>query len=356
MKTVARAFLRYLPRRKGLAAIQLLGIAFGVASAVGMALTARSALASFSRAVEFLRGDATHSLRRPAGPLDEAVLSRLMVDPAVTAFSPAIDRRLTLERGETARLLGVDPLLDRRLRPRLALADPRRRGGLDFVLEPRTVLVSEGLARDLSLGAGRALRTNRGDLRVVGTFPNPSGEPLMLMDIGNAQELFGLDGRVDRVDLILSDAEDFRTRWGVGFTVLSGRQSEATLADLLRAFRLNLEALSLLGLFVGVFLVYNTAMFAVVSRRRDAGILRSLGASRRELAAAFLAEMVLLGGLGGAAGGGLAFLLSHLLTGLVGRTVSSLYFFLKPTPTGLALTYKITTGTAHPQIPFRQNC
>ncbi len=38
MKTVSKAFFRYLPRRKGLAILQLLGIAFGVAAAVGMAL------------------------------------------------------------------------------------------------------------------------------------------------------------------------------------------------------------------------------------------------------------------------------------------------------------------------------
>jgi hypothetical protein len=40
---------------------------------------------------------------------------------------------------------------------------------------------------------------------------------------------------------------------------------------LLGAFKLNLEALSLFALFVGIFLIYNTAMFAVVTRRRDAG-------------------------------------------------------------------------------------
>ncbi len=72
---------------------------------------------------------------------------------------------------------------------------------------------------------------------------------------------------------------------------------------MLQAFRLNLQALSLLALFVGIFLVYNTAMFAVVSRRKDAGILRSLGANRREIVFAFLSEILFLGALGGALGG-----------------------------------------------------
>ncbi|MBI5015515.1 MAG: FtsX-like permease family protein [Deltaproteobacteria bacterium] len=332
MKTVAVAFLRYLVRRRGLAAVQLSGIAIGVAAAVGMALSARAALSSFSEAVGFLRGRATHSLERPAGPLDERLLRRLLLDPAVAAFSPAVDRRLTLGTGEAVRLLGVDPLLDRALRPQLSPRDPASSRSLDFLLDPRAALLSQGLANRLGLRVGGVLPTTRGDLRVVGMFPNPTGEPLVLMDIGHAQELYGLRGRVDRVDLILSDPAGFLLRWGQGYRILSSGQSQSTYADLLRAFRLNLEALSLLGLFVGVFLVYNTAMFAVVSRRRDAGILRSLGARRWEIAAAFLLEILLLGGLGGAAGGALGFVLSRFLTALVGRTVSSLYFFLTPTP------------------------
>ena len=74
------------------------------------------------------------------------------------------------------------------------------------------------------------------------------------------------------------------------------------------------------------------AMFAVVSRRRDAGILFSLGAQRREVAAAFTAELLLLGASGGAAGALMGWALSRGLTALVGDVISNLYFFLRPTP------------------------
>jgi len=101
---------------------------------------------------------------------------------------------------------------------------------------------------------------------------------------------------------------------------------------MLRAFRLNLQALSLLALLVGVFLVYNTSMFRVVSRRRDVGVLRSLGATRMEIVTAVAAEIIMLGVLGGIAGGVLGFILAHTLTGIVGSTISRLYFFLRPLP------------------------
>ncbi|MFU8855507.1 MAG: FtsX-like permease family protein [Deferrisomatales bacterium] len=329
MTTVTRAFLRYLLRRRALSVLQFLGIAVGVASAVGMALTGRAALDSFGRAVDFLQGRATHSLSRPAGPLDEGELRRLAADPGVEAFSPVLDRRVILAGGERVRVLGADPFLDRRFRPDLG---PPQGRTLDLLEDPRAVLLDAGLASRLGVGEGALLDTDRGPLRVAGTFPNPAGEPLAFLDIGHAQELFGLRGLLDRVDLILSDADGFRARWEPGFRVQSTGQRLAGLEQMLRAFRLNLEALSLIGLFVGVFLVYNTAMFAVVSRRRDAGILRSLGAYRAEVARAFGAELLLLGGLGGLLGAGLGYLLSCGLTAPVGDAISSIYFFLRPTP------------------------
>jgi putative ABC transport system permease protein len=101
---------------------------------------------------------------------------------------------------------------------------------------------------------------------------------------------------------------------------------------MLQAFRFNLEALSLLALFVGVFLIYNTAMFTVVSRRRDAGILRSLGANRMEILGAFLSEIFILGIIGGGLGGLIGYFLTRFLTGLIGSSISNLYFFLRPEP------------------------
>ena len=118
MKTVARAFLRELLRHRVLAALQILGVACGVAAAVGMSLSARTALASFTRAVAFLQGAATHTIQRPAGPLEETLLPALARDPAVRALSPVLDRRLRLATGEQVRLLGVDPFLDAAHAPR----------------------------------------------------------------------------------------------------------------------------------------------------------------------------------------------------------------------------------------------
>jgi putative ABC transport system permease protein len=335
VRTVARAFLRDALRHRVLAALQILGVACGVAAAVGMSLSARTALASFTRAVAFLQGAATHTIQRPAGPFEETLLSALVRDPAVRALAPVLDRRLRLDTGGQIRLLGVDPFLDAALRPDLFAAasggDARGRF-LELLGDPPSALLERGLATALALAPGASFATARGRLRVAGIFASPTGEPLAVMDVGRAQRLLGVAGVVDRVDLVLDDEAGFRQRWGAGFLVQSGRERALATEAMLEAFRINLQALSLLALLVGVFLVYNTAMFAVVSRRHDAGVLRSLGAGRGEIAAAFCGEILLLGATGGVLGGALGFLLARLLTGTVGGTISALYFFLKPSP------------------------
>ncbi len=337
MRTVAKAFLRYLLRRRSLSTLQVLGIACGVAAVIGMVVSAQSALSSFSSAIRFLNGRATHSMERIVGPMDEELLPRVMRDAAVSAFSPVIDRKIRLEGGESIRLLGIDPFLDRSLRPEFVGSEQRDgRGEWDtlspFLLDENTAMIDAATATRLKLHAGSTIGTSRGRLRILGTFTSASPEPLMLMDIGHAQKLFHLEGRIDRVDLILNDAEGFAQRYHQGFRIASMQQKEQVYKGMLQAFRLNLEALSLIALFVGVFLIYNTTMFAVVSRRKDAGILRSLGASRSEVAAAFLVEILIFGFAGGSLGGCLGFLLSRFLTGLVGQTISDLYFFLRPAP------------------------
>ncbi len=333
MRTVATAFLRYLPQRRGLTLLQVLGVGCGVAAVMGMHLSSEAAVRSLTAAVDFLRGGATHTIRRSVGPMSDEHIGPLARDPAVHRVSPVLEGWVRLEDGEAVRVLGVDPFLDRGLRPEFY----RGVEGLSpgeflerFVLADRAVLAEAGLAARLGALPGDRIVTAQGDLTVAALFDNPAGEHMLVMDIAAAQDFFLRTGSIDRADLILSDPEAFRKRWSTGFVVQSAGEQGESLGGMLKAFRLNMQALSLMALFVGVFLVYNTAMFAVVSRRRDAGILRSLGAGRAEVATAFLAEVSLLGLAGGLVGGGLGFALSRGLTGVVGKTVSNLYFSLSP--------------------------
>ncbi len=105
-------------------------------------------------------------------------------------------------------------------------------------------------------------------------------------------------------------------------------QAEA-LATMTAAFRLNLTALSLLALVVGVFLIYNTVTFAVVQRRRVLGTYRALGVTRQEVFRVVLGEALVVGLVGTAVGIGLGILMGTGLVRLVTQTIGDLYFVVR---------------------------
>jgi putative ABC transport system permease protein len=92
-----------------------------------------------------------------------------------------------------------------------------------------------------------------------------------------------------------------------------------------RAFRFNLNALGSLTLLVGMFLVANAVSISVLRRRPEIATLRSLGASRASIFAAFAVEGLAVGAAGTLLGevGGLV--LARTALSAVSGTVSSVY-------------------------------
>src|SRR5512144_2884371 len=92
------------------------------------------------------------------------------------------------------------------------------------------------------------------------------------------------------------------------------------------AFRVNLTALSLLALLVGIFLIYNAMTFSVVQRRTLFGTLRSIGYTRGQVFGMVLGEAALIGALGAGLGVGLGILLGQGAVKMVTRTINDLFF------------------------------
>ena len=77
-----------------------------------------------------------------------------------------------------------------------------------------------------------------------------------------------------------------------------GRRTEGRAA----AYRLNLAVFSAIALFAGMFLIYQSVTLSVVRRRREIGLLRTLGMTPAQVLAVFLAEGLVSGLLGGPPG------------------------------------------------------
>src|SRR5262249_29525940 len=71
---------------------------------------------------------------------------------------------------------------------------------------------------------------------------------------------------------------------------------------------------SLFALVVGMFIIYNSFAIAVTQRRAEIGILRALGATRRQIQRLFFLESITAGLLGSIAGAAVGILMATVVT------------------------------------------
>ena len=264
----------------------------------------------------------------------------------VRASAPVITEQVAVSElgGVTMTLLGVDPIAEAPYRSFLGTGAGGVFGTaevMEFMDSPFTLFVDERTARSHNLATGDSLtlvfagRTQKFRILAVitggdsesGTLPSH----LLITDIRDAQDFLNRYESLDRIDLFLNEDRAAATVQMLEETLPFSVQIEPasaaydTLRQLTGAFRLNLEALSLLAVVVGTFLVYNTLSFNVMKSRRSLGILRALGMTRPQIFALILSEALLLGIVGSMTGILLGRLLATGLVELVNRAYLEIY-------------------------------
>ena len=335
---LSTASVRFYLKHPWQLCLAVTGIALGVAVYVGVDLANDSARRAFELSETLVLGRTTHQLVGLDGSLSNAIYRDLRVEHGPVVGAPIVEGQVRLAASPNRRftLLGVDPLEESGFRGFAGFVPGRGSDFTRLIAEPGSVLVPEALASELGLTNGSNLSLIAGGtiaiVHVVGTISeatlDPGGSNLPLVtDIASAQELLATD-TVTRVDLVLTAAEVERlTALAIpGVRLLPAASRNATFSEISRAFRLNLTALSLLALLVGVFLIYATMSFAIVQRREIFGVLRALGVSRRQMLLSILLEAAVIGSAATILGLVLGHGLAIGLIDLVLRTIGDLYF------------------------------
>jgi putative ABC transport system permease protein len=344
------AVRRHLLRHPWQLALALLGVSLGVAVTVALDLAIQSSREAFRVSGETITGSATHQLLAGPGGLPDGLPAELRIELGLRAVAPVVEGWGVhpTDPGRPLRILGVDPLAEAPFRPWLAGGPGAGFDGTRLLGGARVFLSAETAGR-LGVAAGDALEVRtaggshalavEGVLEPADALARAGLRDLLVVDVATAQEVLGRLGRLDRVDLSLpggtgADAEArmaatlaaVEARLPPDARVVTAGTRERTMAQMVRAFDLNLTALSLLGLVFGVFLIYNTMTFSVVQRRRLFGTLRALGSTRGDLLRGVLGEALALGAAGAVLGTALGVVLGRGLVRLVTRTINDLYF------------------------------
>jgi len=351
------------PVRLGL---MVLAVALGVAVVLAIELAGNAAAGSFHSSMESLAGDNDLEVVASGG-VPEALLAALATQPYPLRLSPRMeDFAVDTRTRETLPLIGLDLIAEGSRYASQAGAGNSNSSTKKTMEEavrdledPESVWVSASLGKKAGEHIPLLINDRVLDCVVRGVLPDASGnEHAILMDIAGAQRALNRFGRVDRILIKLpakSNLEEWQKRLrGLlppGVEVRPQGTGTEENRKMLAAFRWNLRLLSYIALVVGAFLIYNTISVSVVRRRSEIGIVRALGADRRDVLAAFLGEAACLGFAGALVGLPLGRVMAGGAVKLMAATVESLYVSSRPgaialTPYSLALALLIGVGVA----------
>ena len=334
---IGRIGRRDLRRHPLQTALAMVGVAIAVAVVVAVDLANYSAREAMRVSLESVTGRATHQI--VAGPqgVNEQLYTQLRTELGIRQAAPVIEGGLTVPSvdGRPLTLLGLDAFAEGPFQRPLGGAQGLGEAFDDLFLRDNAIALGQGEAARLGVAEGDPLAVRIGGepqtLKVVAVIDDADDQArgLAFADIATAQSKLGKVGRLDRIDLMITEAQVTRLEAALNDTqarIVPAAASSTAVLAMSRAFRINLTALSLLAVVVGAFLVFNTLGFLAVRRRPTIGTLRAMGVQRREILGQMLGDALLIGVIGTLVGLVLGYALAHSLVGLVLQTVNDVYF------------------------------
>ncbi|MEM7602111.1 MAG: FtsX-like permease family protein [Verrucomicrobiota bacterium] len=335
----------------------LVGIlSLGVAVFLAVRLANKAAVSGFGMFTESIVGESDFILRPRAGTLTVETLRQLRGEAQSTPVGifPVLEVSAALSDQPDEgliKLVGVD-LVALQNAGTYAGGDASVSGTTgsdeDVLLgQPDRGFIGEGFSRRFKVTEGDTLRlvvndriVDFGMAGVVPEDPNRPAVPdnLVLMDLPGLQRLAGMKNEITRVELRIApgvDADENRRQIGErvwdlaserGWVLETPEDRKSSVTQMSAAFRLNLTILSGLALLVGIYLIMQAMEAAVVKRRSEIAVLRSLGVTPSQIRAAWLWEGLILGLVGAIIGILLGRLMAVGLVIAISRTVNTLYY------------------------------
>lgn len=177
-------------------------------------------------------------------------------------------------------------------------------------------------------GSGEVRKLKLVGLLTLGGSGSIGGSTVALVTPAEAQALTGKQGEYDAISVVADPGvapKQLRDRiakaLGPKYDVKTGQQEQEESASEVREglgfLRTALTVFAGIALFVGAFLIFNTFSITVTQRLREIALLRTLGASRRQVLTSVMTEGLVIGLVGSAIGLGLGVMIAIGLKALL---------------------------------------
>jgi putative ABC transport system permease protein len=163
-------------------------------------------------------------------------------------------------------------------------------------------------------------------LRVVGIYGRTGGSFGADLDnsigipLRTAQQFFEVGGEFDYImahaetlDVVNDVVERIEDKMGEAVTVISFESAQELVGDVLGTIEAVLGGIAAISLIVAGVGIINTMTVSVIERTREIGVLKAIGAKRRDILILFLSEAIMTGITGGIIGALFGIFLSQII-------------------------------------------
>lgn len=340
-----RNFLLHHPLQLVLA---LTGITLGIAVVIAIDLALESSQLSFQQLQRVVSGKTSHRIVAYDGGLDEKLYTQLRVDLGIPNLAPVLQGYVQSSRNpnEHFKFYGIDPFIEDAFQSAWQTQSNDQTAAIALsrlISEPNTVMMSKQTAEHLHLKINDTIAVSSkngpqklkliGFLNKKGTVPARILKNLIITDLSTAQEILDLPGKLSFIEIFIEkDAakenllQTLRSNLPANTFLMTLESQLQSMKQMTKAFNINLTALGMLSLLIGMFLIYNTMTFLVVQRRNLIGSLRCIGVTRRQIFTLIVSEALFLAIIGSILGTFFGILMGNGLLQLTSTTINTIYY------------------------------
>ncbi len=295
-------------------ALTVAGIALGVAVFFAIQTANKTLVNSLNNTIEKLAGKATLQVVAGETGFSQDVLNVVRATPGVQIAEPVTETVAStpLGNGQKILILGLDTASDLILyndgvdQSGFVVKNP-----LAFANRKDSVAVTKTFSERFGLKDGDKFivdaQSGPVELTVRGIFSESGiGEVfdgnVAVMDIYSAQDVFGVAGKIDRIDIANAPdttvdklQKDLAARLPGGIEVVRPDLRGQSLENTITAMHVAFTITSVLALTIGVFIIFNSFSISLNQRWKEIAVLRALGVESGNVRRMFLVEAVVLG-------------------------------------------------------------
>jgi len=268
-----------------------------------------------------------------------ALIKQLKQDPRILAAAPFVQiQGLFSYQKHVApvNLFGIDPVQETKLSTLEQYLPPN--AFTQLAQNPQAVIIGQGIADKLHAKVGdkitliipRSSDTNATSgivmLEVIATLNSNTNvdQALALMNLTAASQTSDFPGRVSGVRLQVNDLFEASTivmsainELPAGYFGSDWTRTHGTIYEAIQMSKSLVSLLLFLIIGIAAFNLVSTLIMVVVDKQGDIAILRTLGASSKEVIGIFMVQGGLIGLIGTSIGAVLGVLLSYVITDLI---------------------------------------